>query len=90
VHPPIIRQPTDRLVEQIKNLLEIADVQKQLAKDAAKQGNRLIKLTWALFGVSAALLLFAIVQTALMLKQDANAHAQQIQAGQHEQGAASN
>jgi hypothetical protein len=80
----------DELNKQTGKLIEVANAQKQLAENAAKQGDRLIKLTWVLAGVSAGLLLFAIVQTAIMLKQNATAHAQRIQTIQHQEGASTN
>jgi type VI protein secretion system component VasF len=80
----------DELNKQTSRLIEVANAQKQLQEDAAKQGDRLIKLTWVLAGVSAGLLVFAIVQTAIMLKQDARANTQRIEAGQHQQGASTN
>ena len=79
----IVRLQNDRLVEQIGKLTQVANIQTQLAADAGKQAERLIRLTWALVIVSVALLIFALVQTAIMFKQDSGAHAQQIQASQH-------
>jgi hypothetical protein len=53
---------------------------------AACQGRRIqeSRVTWALLVVSVALLLFAIAQTAIILKQEAGTHAQQIQASQYQ------
>jgi hypothetical protein len=55
----------------------------RLAEDAEKQGKRLIKLTWGLVSVSLALLAFALWQT-VILKEDAKASYQQMQAGQNQ------
>ena len=85
-----LAEQTDKLAEQIKKIIEIADAQKQLAQEAGAQAKnllgqtkKLIRLTGALVIVSTALLVFALVQTAIMFKQNTDAHAQQIQAGQH-------
>jgi hypothetical protein len=51
-----------------------------------KQTGNLIKLARPLVIVSAALAFFALVQTAIMLIQDANTHVHQIQAGKHQKG----
>lgn len=82
-----------RLAENAKDtadkLLVVVAAQKQIAEESGKQTSTLIRLTWALVIVSAGLLVFGIAQTAIMLKQNASAHAEQIQAGQHQEGAAS-
>jgi hypothetical protein len=62
-------------------LAQLAEIESQRLE---QKTNQLIKLTWALLAVTVALLVFGFVQTAIMLKQDANAHTQQIQAGQHQ------
>jgi hypothetical protein len=54
----------------------------QLTQSAERQSRRLIQLTWALVVVSVALLAFALAQTAIMLKEDAATHAQQVQSSQ--------
>jgi len=64
-----------RLEKQIENLISFAE-------SGERSSKRLIFLTWALVIVSAALLSFAFVQTKIMLKEDANAHAQQVQSSQ--------
>jgi hypothetical protein len=90
----LVRRQNDRLVEQVGKLIQVADAQKHLAEDAGKQAqnllnqtDKLVRLTWGLVAVSVALLVFAIVQTTAMFKQDAGSYAQQIQAGQHQKGA---
>lgn len=83
----LFRLQNDRLVKQVSKLETVAAEQKQLAVDAGKQTQNLIRLTVALILVSVGLLAFGIAQTAIMLKQNADAHAQQIQAGQHQKGA---
>lgn len=79
----------DELTKQTSKLLDVANAQKLLTEEAGRQTDRLIKLTWGIVVVSAALLVFAIVQTAVMFKQNAAAHQQQIQAGQNQKSAAS-
>jgi hypothetical protein len=64
-----------RLEKHTENLI-------QLAQSNDTSSKRLIALTWALVFVSVALVLFAAMQTRIMLKQDAGAHSQQIQSGQ--------
>jgi hypothetical protein len=80
-----------RLAENAKDtadkLLEVVAEQKQIAEESGKQTRTLIRLTWGLVIVSAALLAFAAVQTAIMFKQDAGTNTQHIQAGQHQEGA---
>ena len=72
----------DDLNRQTGKLIEVANAQKQLAEESGRQTKMLIYLTWGLVGVSVALLVFALWQT-IILKEDAKANNQQVQAGKN-------
>jgi hypothetical protein len=88
---------SEELTKQTNKLVEVANAQKQLAEDAGKQATiltnqtgKLIRLTWGLVALSVALLVFALAQTAIMIKQDTGAHSQQIQAGKNQTSTSTN
>jgi hypothetical protein len=71
-------------------MARFASLLARLSKDAEISTRRIVRLTLALLIFTAALLAVAIIQTKIMFKQDANAHAHQIQAGQNQEAVSTN
>jgi hypothetical protein len=71
-------EQTRGLGQTMRELREIAEAQKRFAAKLDGQTSMLIRLTWGLVVLSIALLAVAIVQTRVMFKQDAEAHAEHI------------
>jgi hypothetical protein len=85
-----LSRQTDGLIGHIGALIRIADEQKSYAAKLERQTNKLICLTWALVIFSIALLVVSLKPTKIMLKENSEAHVQQIQAGQHQQDVGTN
>jgi hypothetical protein len=62
-----------------------AAIEIRLAENAEITTRRIVRLTWALLVVSAALLVFAIWQM-IIIKKDADIHSHQFQTGQNHEG----
>lgn len=76
---------TDRLIGGVRDLVVVAEEQKNLAQKLERQTNKLILLTWALVFFSITLLAIAVVQTRVMLKENAQTNVQRVESGQSKQ-----
>lgn len=97
-HDPMFQQARVALEVRIaedamKTAAENLEAAKDILSSAGKterQTNKLIWLTWAIVGLTVALLVFAGIQTVVMLNQNAGTDTQHIQTGQNQTNISSN